>query len=80
MTKSDNLQLPLFETDPKDDFAAKQIPEAGKDDALKEQEVAVESPFSKYIVYVDESGDHSLQSIDEPVHDLLYLFIYIYYC
>jgi hypothetical protein len=65
MTKSDNLQLPLFETDPKDDFAAKQIPEAGKDDALKEQEVAVESPFSKYIVYVDESGDHSLQSIDE---------------
>ena len=27
-------------------------------------EQAVESPFSKYIVYVDESGDHSLQSID----------------
>lgn len=24
-----------------------------------------ETPFSKYIVYVDESGDHSLQSIDE---------------
>jgi len=24
-----------------------------------------ETPFSKYIVYVDESGDHNLQSIDE---------------
>jgi hypothetical protein len=24
-----------------------------------------ESPFSKYIIYVDESGDHSLQTIDD---------------
>ncbi|MCH8553147.1 MAG: DUF3800 domain-containing protein [Natronospirillum sp.] len=24
-----------------------------------------ESDFSKYIVYVDESGDHNLQSLDE---------------
>jgi uncharacterized protein DUF3800 len=50
-----NYQLPLF----------------GLDDANTNQEQSehafssqVESSFSKYIVYVDESGDHSLKSID----------------
>lgn len=29
------------------------------------QALDTDSPFSKYVVYVDESGDHSLQHIDE---------------
>jgi hypothetical protein len=31
-------------------------------------------PFSDYVVYVDESGDHSLQSIDSnfPVFSLVF--------
>jgi len=34
-------------------------------DSLKRGAATKSSPFSKYVVYVDESGDHSLQSIDE---------------
>jgi len=55
MDDKDKNQLQLFEFDksnvstPKGAFSADPI----------------ESPFSKYIVYVDESGDHSLQSIDD---------------
>jgi hypothetical protein len=43
---------------------------------------SVLSPFSRYIVYVDESGDHSLQSIDEqyPVFVLAFcIFHKLYY-
>lgn len=52
----DDKQLPLFEID--DDSAPKDLPETVKRGGQ-------DTPFSKYIVYVDESGDHSLQSIDE---------------
>lgn len=48
-------ELPLFEFD--DESRGKQ--------AAQKPSVPVESEFAKYIVYVDESGDHSLQSIDE---------------
>lgn len=56
----DLRQLPLFELD------------LTKIQALEEthpthqsSKFITDSPFSKYIIYVDESGDHSLQSIDE---------------
>lgn len=55
MTNKDELQLPLFEFDPDSILPQKAEPPDAIDEA---------SPFSKYIVYVDESGDHSLQSID----------------
>lgn len=48
-------ELPLFEFDDANLDAIKQ----------EQAEPLQESDFSKYIVYVDESGDHSLQSIDE---------------
>ncbi|MFA5630111.1 MAG: DUF3800 domain-containing protein [Porticoccaceae bacterium] len=51
-------QLPLFSLD----IGTVQLESGEKIAGVSEQ--AVESPFSKYIVYVDESGDHSLQSID----------------
>lgn len=53
----DNQQLPLFELD------ASNIPTVVPTDAAAGDNV--ESPFSKYIVYVDESGDHSMQTVDE---------------
>ncbi len=56
MTDQDEKQLPLFEFDP--EFRSPtpaQLPDA----------ITADSPFSNYVVYVDESGDHSLQSIDE---------------
>lgn len=51
----DSAQLPLFEFDPDNlDKLSKHQPNVnGQDDQ-----------FSKYIVYVDESGDHNLQSLD----------------
>ncbi len=53
---SEEQQLPLFDTDPDSQFpSAEELPTA----------VSVGSEFSKYIVYVDESGDHGLKSIDE---------------
>lgn len=55
MPTTDNKQLPLFETD-----SASFLPPTTAEKDSKD-----ESPFSKYIVYVDESGDHSLQNIDE---------------
>ncbi|OFI33913.1 DUF3800 domain-containing protein [Alteromonas lipolytica] len=48
-------ELPLFEFDD----------ESRSEQAVQKPSVPVESEFAKYIVYVDESGDHSLQSIDE---------------
>lgn len=56
MTDRDDKQLPLFESDTEELKAHKNLPQNSPD---------VDSPYSKYIVYVDESGDHSLQSIDE---------------
>ncbi len=56
MSNQDDTQLPLFETSS----------EVSSSVALPElQDIVPETSFSKYIVYVDESGDHSLQSIDE---------------
>lgn len=49
-------QLPLFE------FDAGNIRKAA---AQRTNLDAVDAGFSKYVVYVDESGDHSLHSIDE---------------
>ena len=56
MTNKDDRQLPLFL---QNEHLGKKIPEALVADAKKE------SNFGKYIVYVDESGDHSLKSIDD---------------
>ncbi len=65
MTKADNRQLPLFElevfpVEPEQQGAVAVEPEMA--DAPQDDN---NSPYSKYIVYVDESGDHSLQSIDD---------------
>ncbi len=49
-------QLPLFEMDT-DNVTQAQSHDQAPDDQ--------ETHFSKYIVYVDESGDHSLKSIDD---------------
>ena len=55
MTDQDNKQLPLFQFDENE---ISQVERGCSDGAMQD------SQFSKYIVYVDESGDHSLQSID----------------
>lgn len=57
MNKSDEQQLPLFELDLSAAQSAVSAP------AITPS--IVESPFSKYIVYVDESGDHGMQTVDE---------------
>ncbi len=49
-------QLSLFECDPKNVRIGT---------PAMEEVAEIESPFSKYIVYVDESGDHGLQNIDD---------------
>jgi len=54
MSEEDNSQLALFR------FDESNIPSSDK-----ELDKEPESNFSKYTVYVDESGDHSLQSIDD---------------
>lgn len=56
MADKDELQLPLFSFDTENTSEAAPKAETHGDK---------ESPYSKYIVYVDESGDHSLQSIDQ---------------
>lgn len=56
MPIEDDKQLPLFEPD-----ANSVLPEKPSTLATAN----LETPFSQYIVYVDESGDHSLQSIDD---------------
>lgn len=57
--KPDDKQLPLFEIDTSEEskWTESSIPES-----LPGEEG--ESPFSNYIVYVDESGDHAMQTID----------------
>jgi Protein of unknown function (DUF3800) len=61
MSQSDNLQLPLFELDL---TAAQSISGDPVQNSTALSELS-ESPYSKYIIYVDESGDHSLQTIDD---------------
>ncbi len=56
MPGKDKQQLPLFETE---------IDPASREKLLEDASSNKTTPFSKYIVYVDESGDHSLQSIDD---------------
>ncbi|WP_373091380.1 DUF3800 domain-containing protein [Zhongshania sp.] len=51
-------QLPLFEFDAK----IKALAYAPTTDEISRTEG---SPFSRHIVYVDESGDHNLQAIDK---------------
>lgn len=61
MSESDNQQLPLFELEASDFSQASPV-------AIETTHTNLdlpESPYSKYIIYVDESGDHSLQTIDE---------------
>jgi hypothetical protein len=53
---ADNKQLPLFELDTSELKAQK---------TLTQSKPEADSPYSKHIVYVDESGDHNLQSIDD---------------
>lgn len=57
-TTAKDQQLPLFQFDAELKAHA-HAPTA--DEIIR----ADESPFSKHIVYVDESGDHNLQSIDQ---------------
>lgn len=54
--KVDEGQLPLFEFQEENVTVGHDAPPPKTD---------VESPFSRYIVYVDESGDHSLTSVDQ---------------
>lgn len=57
MNKVDEQQLPLFELDLSSVQPAISVPVVASAD--------IESPFSKYIVYVDESGDHGMQTVDD---------------
>lgn len=69
MADEDDKQLPLFEIDP--DCLPKEKPELPK--AIND-----DSPFGRYIVYVDESGDHSLKSIN-PEYPLFVLAFCIFH-
>lgn len=66
---NDSQQLPLFEFDEKNLAKVNtQQPEINYKD----------SEYGKYIVYVDESGDHNLQSIDEnyPIFVLAFCVVH----
>lgn len=54
MADLDDQQLPLFNAEPLEESQAADI-EAGP---------STVSPYSKYVVYVDESGDHGMVNID----------------
>lgn len=56
MTDLNNKQLPLFEID------VENLPQVSPG---AQTDIDQDTPYGKHIVYVDESGDHSLQSIDE---------------
>lgn len=59
MTKKGTEQLPLF------DFDAANVKNKHDKPQSKNKTQYHNSRYSKYTVYVDESGDHSLQSIDK---------------
>jgi hypothetical protein len=61
MSVPDNQQLPLFEMDAS--ISTQVLPVTASTPRVTAS--LPESPFSKYIIYVDESGDHSLQTIDD---------------
>ncbi len=69
MTDENHKQLPLFEADV--DSVSKSIPHAH---SVSDQDTL----FSKCIVHVDESGDYSLQSIDDqpPIFVLAFCVFY----
>lgn len=56
VSNSTGYQMPLFEFDEEN---LEKLKHNAANDSVGESE------FGKYIVYVDESGDHSLQSIDQ---------------
>ncbi len=64
MSTVSEQQIPLFQPD-----SSTQVQESTElEGSFRLTDTSQEEPkseFSKYIVYVDESGDHSLQSIDE---------------
>lgn len=55
MADLDDQQLPLFSAETLDDSSHPASPDAGP---------SAVSPYSKYVVYVDESGDHGMVNID----------------
>mgnify|MGYP001369185140 CR=1 FL=1 len=57
MTKNQQDELPLF--DDSNQAAAGETPPSAVSTGRETE------PFSKYIVYVDESGDHGMETIDE---------------
>lgn len=63
MTTPDDQQLPLFDLEVVPP-SVQAMPDAGSS-LHPTSAVMPESPYSKYIVYVDESGDHGMQTIDE---------------
>lgn len=61
MSAQDNQQLPLFEIDTS--IFSPVLPVTAE--LPRSTTTLPESPYSKYIIYVDESGDHNLQTIDD---------------
>lgn len=61
MSNQEDQQLPLFDMD----LSKIAPPILHTSTNPRPAAKLPESPFSKYIVYVDESGDHSLKTIDE---------------
>lgn len=57
-TTEEEQQLPLFRFD-------ENVKPLTEPEAEPLEQSTEKSPYSRHIVYVDESGDHSLQSIDE---------------
>jgi hypothetical protein len=66
---NDDKQLPLFD----------RLPQEVEPGAEKVGTQSQPSLYSQYIVYVDESGDHSLQSIDPqyPVFVLAFCIFHL---
>jgi hypothetical protein len=56
-----NQQLPLFESE--EDVS--KLTSKSKFSKVLHAQTGKEIPFAKHIIYVDESGDHNLQSIDD---------------
>ncbi|KGK41226.1 3-deoxy-D-manno-octulosonic acid transferase [Nitrincola sp. A-D6] len=66
---TDKQQLPLFE---------QELSEKIVDQTNTSSTSQPESPFSKYIVYVDESGDHGMETID-PQYPLFVLAFCVFH-
>jgi len=70
VNEADEQQLPLFDMDLVSVQSAIPTPATVSGNT--------ESPFSKYIVYVDESGDHGMQTVDEQ-YPLFVLAFYVFH-